>query len=56
MAGLMAVELDHTFTTERALDDSYATTLDLERVVPCVEGASVLETTIRPNPSSWVNL
>jgi carbon monoxide dehydrogenase subunit G len=45
MAGLMAVELDHTFTTERALDDSYATTLDLERVVPCVEGASVLERT-----------
>jgi len=45
MRGLMAVELDHTFTTERTLDDSYATILDLERVVPCVEGASVLERT-----------
>ena len=41
----MAVELDHSFTTERALDDSYATILDLERVVPCVEGATVLERT-----------
>jgi carbon monoxide dehydrogenase subunit G len=41
----MAVELDHSFTTERTLDDSYATILDLERVVPCVEGASVLEMT-----------
>ena len=41
----MAVELDHSFTTARTLDDSYATILDLERVVPCVEGASVLERT-----------
>ena len=41
----MAVELDHSFTTTRTLDDSYATILDLERVVPCVEGASVLERT-----------
>jgi uncharacterized protein len=41
----MAVELDHTFTTSRALDDSYQTMLDLDRVVPCVEGASVLEHT-----------
>jgi carbon monoxide dehydrogenase subunit G len=41
----MAVELDNPFTTARSLDDSYATILDLERVVPCVEGASVLERT-----------
>ena len=41
----MAVELDHSFTTARTLDDCYATILDLERVVPCVEGASVLERT-----------
>ena len=27
----MAVELDHSFTTARSLDDSYATILDLER-------------------------
>src|SRR5471032_1367236 len=41
----MAIELDHAFSTTRSLDDSFATILDLERVVPCVEGGSVLETT-----------
>jgi carbon monoxide dehydrogenase subunit G len=41
----MAVELDHTFTTARQIDDSFATILDLERVVPCVEGGHVLERT-----------
>ena len=40
----MAVELDKSFTTARSIDDSYATILDLERVIPCVEGGSVLET------------
>jgi carbon monoxide dehydrogenase subunit G len=40
----MAVELDHSFTTARPIDESFATILDLERVVPCVEGGSVLET------------
>lgn len=37
----MAVELDHTFTTSRQIDDSFATVTDLDRVVPCVEGGSV---------------
>jgi carbon monoxide dehydrogenase subunit G len=41
----MAVELDNPFTTARPLDDSFDTILDLERVVPCVEGATVLERT-----------
>ena len=41
----MAVDLDHTFSTERTIDDSYATILDLEKVIPCVEGATVLERT-----------
>jgi uncharacterized protein len=40
----MAVELDHSFTTAEPIDESYATILDLDRVVPCVEGGSVLET------------
>lgn len=40
----MGVELDHTFTTSRPIDDSFATILDLERVIPCVEGGTVLET------------
>ena len=41
----MAVELEHSFTTEKPIDESYAAILDLERVVPCVEGGSVLEKT-----------
>jgi carbon monoxide dehydrogenase subunit G len=39
----MAVRLEHTFSTQRSIDDSYSVILDLERVVPCVEGATVLE-------------
>jgi carbon monoxide dehydrogenase subunit G len=41
----MAVELEHPFSTARPVDESYATILDLERVIPCVEGGSVLERT-----------
>jgi uncharacterized protein len=41
----MAVELDHPFSTARSIDDSYAVVTDLERVIPCVEGGSVLELT-----------
>jgi carbon monoxide dehydrogenase subunit G len=41
----MAVELDHPFSTARPLEESYATILDLERVIPCVEGGTVLERT-----------
>jgi uncharacterized protein len=41
----MAVELDHSFSTSKPLDESYASILDLERVVPAVEGGHVLERT-----------
>ncbi len=41
----MATELDHSFSTTKPIDESFATILDLERVVPCVEGGRVLETT-----------
>jgi carbon monoxide dehydrogenase subunit G len=41
----MAVELDHPFSTAKPLDESYAAILDLERVVPAVQGGSVLERT-----------
>ncbi|MBA2580884.1 MAG: hypothetical protein H0V03_08610, partial [Thermoleophilaceae bacterium] len=41
----MATELDHSFSTTKSLDDSFAAITDLERVVPAVEGGSVLETT-----------
>jgi carbon monoxide dehydrogenase subunit G len=41
----MAVELDHSFSTTRPIDESYAAVLDLERVIPCVEGGRVIERT-----------
>ncbi len=41
----MATELDHSFSTEKPIDDSFAAITDLERVVPAVEGGSVTETT-----------
>ena len=41
----MAVELDHPFTTAKPIDESFEAITDLERVVPAVEGGSVLETT-----------
>ncbi len=41
----MAVELDHQFSTTKSLDENWAAILDLERLVPCVEGGTVLEKT-----------
>jgi len=41
----VAIELDHPFSTAKPIDESYATILDLERTVPCVEGGSVIERT-----------
>jgi uncharacterized protein len=41
----MAVVLEHSFLTARPIDESYAAILDLERLVPCVEGGSVVERT-----------
>jgi len=41
----MAVELDHSFSSSKPVDESYATLLDLERVVPCVQGGRVIEST-----------
>ena len=41
----MAVELDHSFTTEKPIDESFEAITDLERVVPAVEGGSVTEAT-----------
>jgi len=41
----MAVELDHSFTTSKTPDESFEAITDLERVVPAVEGGSVLERT-----------
>jgi carbon monoxide dehydrogenase subunit G len=39
------VELDHPFTTSKPIDESWNTILDLEQLVPCVQGGTVLEKT-----------
>jgi uncharacterized protein len=41
----MAVELDHSYSTNKSIDENFAAVTDLERVVPCVDGGRVLETT-----------
>jgi carbon monoxide dehydrogenase subunit G len=45
----MAVELEHSFSTSKPIDETYVAILDLEQVIPCVEGATVLEVI---NPTS----
>jgi carbon monoxide dehydrogenase subunit G len=39
------VELDHSFTTGKPIDETWDAILDLDRLIPCVEGGSVLERT-----------
>src|ERR1700737_3776622 len=39
------VELDHSFSTSRPIDETWKSILALERLVPCVEGGSVIEKT-----------
>ena len=39
------VELDHAFTTGKDTDYNWAAILDLDRLIPCVEGGRVIERT-----------
>ena len=39
------VELDHSFTSGKPIDEAWEAILDLERLIPCVEGGTVLERT-----------
>jgi carbon monoxide dehydrogenase subunit G len=39
------VELDHSFSTGREVDYNWEALLDLERLIPCVEGGRVIERT-----------
>ena len=41
----MAVNLDHSFTMSGSTDENFAKVCDLELVIPCVEGGTVLEKT-----------
>ena len=37
------VELDHTFSTGKPTDYNWEAIVDLDRIIPCVEGGSVIE-------------
>jgi carbon monoxide dehydrogenase subunit G len=37
------VELDHPFETGKPIEENWEAILDLERLIPCVEGGSVIE-------------
>src|ERR1700760_2993963 len=39
------VELDHQFTMSHSLEENWQTILDLEKVIPCVQGGTVIERT-----------
>ena len=39
------VELDHSYSNGKPIEHNWEAILDLERVVPCVEGGSVVEKT-----------
>jgi len=41
----MATELEHSYTTDKPIDENFEAVTDLERVVPCVDGGRVLERT-----------
>ena len=39
------VELDHPFTTPKPIDEAWGSILDLDLLVPCVQGGRVIERT-----------
>jgi carbon monoxide dehydrogenase subunit G len=39
------VELDHEFSNGKPIEQNWGTILDLERLIPCVEGGTVTEAT-----------
>jgi uncharacterized protein len=39
------VELDHPFSTGKPVDETWEAILDLDRIVPCVQGGRVIERT-----------
>jgi carbon monoxide dehydrogenase subunit G len=39
------VELDHQFSSDKPIEETWQGILDLQRLIPCVEGGSVIERT-----------
>jgi carbon monoxide dehydrogenase subunit G len=52
----VAVELEHSFTTAKPIDESFASVLDLEHVVSSVEGGSVTELTSPTSAKAQIDI
>ena len=50
------VELDHPFSTGKPIEENWEAILDLERLVPCVEGGSVLDALIKDFTQKLANI
>ena len=50
------VELDHSFSTSKPLEESWNAILDLDRVIPAVEGGSVIERTGPDNAKAEIKV
>jgi uncharacterized protein len=50
------VELDHEFSNDKPVDHNWETVLDLERLIPCVEGGSVTESTAPDNVKAQIKV
>jgi carbon monoxide dehydrogenase subunit G len=50
------VELDHSFSTSKPLEESWNAILDLDRVIPAVEGGSVTERTGPDNAKAEIKV
>jgi carbon monoxide dehydrogenase subunit G len=50
------IELDHTFSNGKPTDYNWEAILDLDRIVPCVEGGKVLERTAPDSAKAEINV
>jgi carbon monoxide dehydrogenase subunit G len=50
------VELDHPFSTGKPIDYNWEAILDLDRVIPCVEGGRVIERTGRDSAKAEIKV
>jgi carbon monoxide dehydrogenase subunit G len=50
------VEIDQPLTTDKPIEDSWNLVMDLERLVPCVQGGSVVEKTDDDNVKAEIKV
>jgi len=50
------VELDHEYSNGKPIEHNWEAILDLERLIPCVEGGSVTEATARSNVKAQIKV